>query len=88
MLNFQTTFNFRPLTTWLLSKKQHAYLSSQKNTRSTVKCWDHCDKIKTVKSNVPSIKYPYFAKVFKFFIVKLKLLKKSSAEWLFASGCD
>ena len=25
-----------------------------------------CDKIKTVKSKVPSINYPYFAKIFKF----------------------
>ena len=24
----------------------------------------------TVKSNVPSINYPYFAKIFKFFVVK------------------
>ena len=29
---------------------------------------------KTIK--VPSINYPYFAKLFKFFVVKLKLLRK------------
>ena len=45
-------------------------------------------KIKTVRSNVPSINYPYFAKIFKFFVVKFKLIRKSSAEWLFASGCN
>ena len=35
---------------------------------SSVECWDHCDIIKTiiVKSKVPSINYPYFAKNFKF----------------------
>ena len=45
-------------------------------------------KKKTVKSNVPSINYPYFAKIFKFFVVKWNLLRRSSAEWLFAPGCD
>ena len=34
----------------------------------------------TVKSNVPSINYPYFAKIFKFFVVKWNLLRRSSAE--------
>ena len=45
---------------------------SQKNTRigSSVKCWVHCDKIKTVKSKVPSINYINF----QIFVVKLKLL--------------
>ena len=35
---------------------------------SSVEWWDHCDTIKTiiVKSKVPSINYPYFAKNFKF----------------------
>ena len=33
-------------------------------------------KIKTVRSNVPSINYPYFAKIFKFFVVKFKLIRK------------
>ena len=45
-------------------------------------------KIKTVRSNVPSINYPYFAKIFKFFVVKFKLIRKWSAEWLFTSGCN
>ena len=35
--------------------------------------------VKIVKSNVPSINYPCFAKILKFFVVKLKLIKKSSA---------
>ena len=46
-----------------------------KNTRSSVECWDHSDKI---KGTLKSINYPYFAKVFRFFVVKLKLLRKSS----------
>ena len=37
-----------------------------------------CDKTKTVKRT--SINYPYFAKIFIFFVVKLKVPKKSSAE--------
>ena len=43
------------------------YLSSQKNTRtrSSVECWDHCDKIKYTQHQL-------------LFIVKFKLLKKSS----------
>ena len=38
-----------------------------------------------VKSKVPSIKYPYFAKIFNFFVVKLQLLRKSS-DFLFLAG--
>ena len=30
---------------------------------STVECCVHCDKIKTVKSKVPSINYKYFTKL-------------------------
>ena len=59
-----------------------------KDTRCSAECWDHCDKTKTVKSNIPSINYPYFANFFKFFVVKLKFFRKSSAQWPFASGCD
>ena len=39
-----------------------------------------------VKSKVPSINYPYFAKIFIFFVVKLKLLRKSSDVSLLG-GC-
>ena len=51
-------------------------------------CWmlRSCDKTKTVKRT--SMNYPYFAKIFIFFVVKLKVSIKSSAEWLFASGYD
>ena len=31
-----------------------------------------------MKLKVPSINYPYFDKIFKFFVVKLRLLRKSS----------
>ena len=31
-----------------------------------------------MKLKVPSINYPYFAKIFKFFVVKLRLLRKLS----------
>ena len=57
-------------------------------TAVSVKCWHHRDKIESVTSNVPSINDPYFAKIFKCFVVKLKLLRKSSAEWVFASGYE
>ena len=35
---------------------------------SSVECLYHCDEIKTVKSKVPSINYPYFAKNFEFLL--------------------
>ena len=41
---------------------------TKKTQGSSVKCWDHCDEIKTIKSKVPSINYPYFAKIFKFLL--------------------
>ena len=55
----------------------HTQKKTHTHTRSSVECWEHCDKIKTLKSKVPNIKYPYFAKIFKIFVVKLKLFRKS-----------
>ena len=49
-----------------------SHTHTHKNTRSSVKCWDQCDRIKTiteVKSKVPSINYPHFAKIFRFFLL-------------------
>ena len=43
-------------------------LSSQKTQGSSVECWDHCDRIETVKSIVLSLNYPCFAKIFNFFV--------------------
>ena len=48
----------------------------KKSARSRVECWGHCDKIKTVKSNVPSINYSYFAKSFNLFCCKIEIVKK------------
>ena len=65
----------RPLATWLLIKKQRVFIITKKHKkqcRMLIK-EKHCDRIKTVKSNVPSINYPFFAKIFKFFVVKLKI---------------
>ena len=39
-----------------------------------------------VRSKIPSISYPYFARIFKFFVVTLKLLRKSS-DFLLLGGC-
>ena len=39
-----------------------------------------------VKLKIPSINYPDFAKIFNFFVVKLKLLRKSS-DLLLLGGC-
>ena len=50
-------------------------LSSQKTQGSSVGCWDHCDRIETVKSIVLSLNYPCFAKIFNFF-VKIEIPKK------------
>ena len=47
---------------------------TKKHKGSSVKWWVHCDKIKTVKSKVPSINYPIFWKNFQIFVVKLKFL--------------
>ena len=50
-----TIFSVRLFATWLLIKKKHVYLSSQKkNTRSSVECWDHCDKIRTLNQTYPT----------------------------------
>ena len=70
------------------STKSTKFIITKKHKRSSAACWDHCDKIKTVKSNVVIIKYPYFAKILKFFVVNLKLLRKPIADWLFPSRCD
>ena len=88
-LSFRPFLTFRPLAAWLVIKIKPVYLSSQKNTRRSIECRDHCGKIKTLKLNVSSIiNYPYFAKLFKFVVVKLKFLRKASSDRLFASGCD
>ena len=39
----------------------------------------------SVKSEVPRINYPYFAKIFNFVVVKLKLLRKS-CDFLLLGG--
>ena len=80
-LSFRPFLTFRPLAAWLVIKIKPIYLSSQKNTRRSIECRDHCGKIKTLKLNVCSIIiYPYFAKLFKFVVVKLKFLRKSSSD--------
>ena len=35
---------------------------------NSVECWDQWDEKKPVKSKVPSINYPYFAKNFEFLL--------------------
>ena len=39
-----------------------------KKSQGCFECWVHWNKIKTIKSRVPSINYPYFANVFKFLL--------------------
>ena len=41
---------------------------TKETQKSSVECWVHCEKIKTVKSKVTSINYPYFEKNFKFLL--------------------
>ena len=59
---------------------------NKKKTRSSVEWRNHCDKIKTVKSKVSRINYPYFAKIFNF-LLYVKLIKTvEKVKWLFISG--
>ena len=64
--------NVSRLTQWIRKIKTFKLLiktlSSQKTQGSSVECWDHCDRIETVKSIVLSLRYPCFAKIFNFFV--------------------
>ena len=49
-----TIFSVRPFATWLLTKKNMYIYHHKKNTRSSVECWDHCDKIRTLNQTYPA----------------------------------
>ena len=71
------TQRIRIVKTFIEKKKYHCWSIYHKKHKKQCRMLRFLWQNKTAKSKVPSINYPYFTKLFKFFVIKFKLLRKS-----------
>ena len=86
LMTMQTRWRYHTLTqrirankTFTEYKKWYCCKFTTEDTRSSVECWDHCNKIKTIwKIKGIQHQLSIFCQTFECFVVNLKMLRKSS----------